>query len=120
MKLTERQKWILREIYQVNLSGNFVVSSGSSGTLFSYELKGQSIQQRLEEAITFIDTNSAIVQRVGEIVQKYDEISLRPGDIERNGFSLTNARLMSSIYRMLFPYTGIQWQSGSGNAIHLG
>lgn len=120
MKLTERQKVLLREIYQVNMSGNFVITTGFSGIYFSYLLEGQSLQERLRDAIVEIDKESAMVQRVGEIIQEYEVTSLKPGDIERNGFTLPYRRLMNRIYEMLFPYTGIQWQQQSSNKIMLG
>ena len=108
MPLSERQKHLLHEIYEVFYSSRIVTTSGlgyiSTPTIFD---DYSSIKSQLTESIENISRDESKVARIAEILEEYDNIALDYSTIDREGYSMQPQRNLRRIHLALQPYTGI-------------
>ena len=118
--LTDTEKGILREIYEVPPVGDIVIADEGDGYPSSFPLPSggnNSIRQRLELAIAQLDTDLTSSTRVSAILAEYSNFALDPSPIDKDGYSFRSQRGMKAIYKALYAYTGILLRSGGGDCI---
>ena len=122
--LTDREKEILREIYEVPAEGGLIIAGEGQGipvNYFALTSGNASVAQRLETAIAALDLNEVRSTRVSEILAEYENFALDPSPIDKDGYSFRARRNMKAIYKALMPYTGILVRMGDvGNTTPLG
>ena len=122
MPLTDQHKHLLHEIFEIPYEP-IAVMVGSAGFAIASSLLNpiQGPTQRLIDAIVAIDSDETKVSRVSQILSEYEEISLDPSGIVRNGYSLNPAKTERLLKKRLFPYTGlIATGSDCDNKVRLG
>jgi len=118
--LTDREKEILREIYEVPAEGGLIIAGEGSGVPLNYlalSSGNQSVTQRLSTAIAALDLNEVRSNRVSEIIAEYETFNLDPSPIQKDGYSFSARRNIKAIYKALMPYTGILMQTGDSMTI---
>ena len=118
--LTDREKEILREIYEVPAEGGLIIAGEGQGVPMNYlalSSGNQSINQRLSTAITALDINEVRSTRVSEIITEYENFALDPSPIQKDGYSFSARRNVKAIYKALMPYTGILIQMGNSMTV---
>lgn len=116
--LTETEKGILREIYEVPPIGDVVIAGDNTGYPTGFPLPtggNNSIRQRLELAIARLDTLPTESTRVSTILAEYSNFDLDRSPIDKDGYSFRWQRNMKAIYKALYAYTGILIRMDSGN-----
>jgi hypothetical protein len=116
--LTDEEKGILREIYEVPPVGDVVIAGDNTGYPTGFPLPtggNNSIRQRLELAIAQLDTNVISSTRVSAILAEYSNFDLDRSPIEKDGYSFQWQRNMKAIYKALYAYTGIMIRAGGGS-----
>lgn len=116
--LTDTEKGILREIYEVPPVGDVVIAGDNTGYPTGFPLPtggNNSIRQRLELAIAQLDTNVVSSTRVSAILAEYSNFDLDRSPIDKDGYSFRWQRNMKAIYKALYAYTGILIRMGNGN-----
>jgi hypothetical protein len=116
--LTDTEKGILREIYEVPPSGDVVIAGDNTGYPTGFPLPtggNNSIRQRLELAIAQLDTDVVSSTRVSAILAEYSNFDLDRSPIDKDGYSFRWQRNMAAIYKALYAYTGILIRMDSGN-----
>jgi hypothetical protein len=122
MALTDHEIGLLYEVYEITLRDNTAVSGGSGQSrlmpdLFSY---GNSIQNRLQSSIEQINLFSSQVERVQAILAEFEELSLDPSKIDKDGYQLRPSNNIKTIRTRLYPYTGILFNSSAGQRLSIG
>ena len=118
--LTDREKEILREIYEVPAEGGLIIAGEGAGVPMNYfalSSGNQSVNQRLSNAIAALDFNEVRSNRVSEILAEYENFALDPSPIQKDGYSFSARRAIKAIYKALMPYTGILIQTGGSMTI---
>lgn len=122
--LTDTEKGILREIYEVPPVGDVVIAGDNTGYPTGFPLPtggNNSIRQRLELAIATLDTDVVSSTRVSAILAEYSNFDLDRSPIDKDGYSFRWQRNMKAIYKALYAYTGILIRlGGGGNQTPLG
>lgn len=116
--LTDTEKGILREIYEVPPVGDVVIAGDNTGYPTGFPLPtggNNSIRQRLELAIAQLDTDVVSSTRVSAILAEYSNFDLDRSPIDKDGYSFRWQRNMKAIYKALYAYTGILIRMGNGN-----
>lgn len=116
--LTETEKGILREIYEVPPVGDVVIAGDNTGYPTGFPLPtggNNSIRQRLELAIQRLDTLPTESARVSAILAEYSNFDLDRSPIDKDGYSFRWQRNMKAIYKALYAYTGILIRMGGGS-----
>jgi hypothetical protein len=85
--------------------------------LFSY---GTSIRNRLQSSIEEINLSPAQVERVQEILAEFEELSLDPSKIDKDGYQLRPSNNIKTIRTRLYIYTGILFNSSAGQRLSIG
>lgn len=121
MPLTERQEYLLHELYGIPTSADTIVL-GESGFAQAPPLAGfaQSPRQHLAAAILRINADEFKVDRVIEILATYEEIALDPSAIERDGYKFRHSQSLKNLQDRLYPFTGILLLDQGGNRLCLG
>jgi len=122
MALTDHEIGLLYEVYEITLRNSTAVSGGSGQSrlmpdLFSY---GISIQNRLQLSIEQINLNSSEVERVRVILAEFEELSLDPSKIDKDGYQLRPSNNLKAIRTRLYPYTGILFNSSAAQRLSIG
>lgn len=115
--LTDTEKAILREIYEVPPLGDVIIAGEGDGYPSSFPLPtggNNSIRQRLETAIATLDTDITASTRVSAILAEYSNFDLDRSPIDKDGYSFRWQRNMKAIYKALYAYTGIMIRTGGG------
>jgi len=118
MALTETEKGILREIYEVPPIGDVVIAGDNTGYPTGFPLPtggNNSIRQRLELAIQRLDTLPTESARVSAILAEYSNFDLDRSPIDKDGYSFRWQRNMKAIFNALYAYTGILIRMGGGS-----
>jgi hypothetical protein len=118
MPLSERQKHLLREIYEVVVPEiNDLVFPREVGSFASPNLVSgdTSVRQRLEAAFGLIDADPSRVVRVGEILDEYECWALDNNHVDRDGYKFRYNRWLRNLKQKLFPFTGIWLDPGVTN-----
>ena len=118
--LTDREKEILREIYEVPAEGGLIIAGEGQGVPMNYlslSSGNQSINQRLSTAIAALDINEIRSTRVSEIIAEYENFALDPSPIQKDGYSFSARLNVKAIYKALMPYTGILIQMGNAMTV---
>lgn len=116
--LTETEKGILREIYEVPPVGDTIIAGDNTGYPTGLSLPSggnNSIRQRLEVAIARLDTLVIESTRVSAILAEYSNFDLDRSPIDKDGYSFRWQRNMKAIYKALYAYTGILIRMGGGS-----
>lgn len=116
--LTDTEKGILREIYEVPPMGDIVIAGENTGYPVGIPLPiggNNAIRQRLELAIAQLDTDVVSSTRVSAILAEYSNFDLDRSPIDKDGYSFRWSRNMRAIYKALYAYTGILIQMGGGS-----
>lgn len=120
--LTDHEVGLLYEVYEVTLRDTTVVSGGSGQSRLMPDLysSGASVRDRLVEAIAQINDNPAQVDRVRTILGEFEELSLDPSRIDKDGYQLRPSNNIKAIRARLYPYTGILFNPGNAGRVNLG
>ena len=111
--LTDHEIGLLYEIYEISFRSSTVIIGGS-GQLSSYDTT-VSVQETLASAITSINSMSAQVERVRVILKEFEELSLDPSNIDKDGYQLRPSHNLRTIRTRLYPYTGILFNTNRCN-----
>lgn len=118
MALTETEKGILREIYEVPPVGDVVIAGDNTGYPTGFPLPtggNNSIRQKLELELVNIDASPTKSARVSAILEEYSNFDLDRSPIDKDGYSFRWQRNMKAIYKALYAYTGILIRLGGGS-----
>lgn len=115
--LSEHHVGLLYEIYEITFRENTVVAGGNGTTRIQPDIyaSGQSVRDRLNQAITLINASEYQSTRVKEILEEYEELSLDPSTINKEGYNLRPLKNINLLRKRLYPYTGILLFNGSYN-----
>ena len=119
MALTDHEIGLLYEVYEITMRGTTVVAGGSGQSRLMPDLfsSGQSIRDRLIQAIDQINLFPAQVERVQAILAEFEELSLDPSKIDKDGYQLRPGNNLAAIRRRLYIYTGILFNSSAAQRI---
>jgi hypothetical protein len=81
---------------------------------------GQSIRQRLQSSIEQINLFPSQVERVQAILAEFEELSLDPSKIDKDGYQLRPGNNLKAIRTRLYPYTGILFNSSATQRLSVG
>jgi hypothetical protein len=120
--LTDHEIGLLYEVYEITMRDNTVVSGGSGQSRLMPDLfsSGQSIRQRLQSSIDQINLFPSQVERVQAILAEFEELSLDPSKIDKDGYQLRPANNLAAIRRRLYIYTGILFNSSATQRLSVG
>lgn len=125
--LSDRQINLLYEVYEITARDTTVVAGGEGTSRLQVDLfgAGKSVKDHLEGAIAYINESDARVERVSEILDEWQELSLDPSKIDSDGYALRPVKNIKAIRDRLYPYTGIVFvaspsTSNSNNRLPLG
>ncbi|MBL1177651.1 hypothetical protein [Pantanalinema sp. GBBB05] len=121
MPLTDAQKHLLHELYEVPYTSNVVYTSGkgtalgpaAQTTALAMFVENQ-VRNQLNAAIVEIDADETRVTRVGVILSRYEDLDLDPSNIDKDGYSFRYQKAVRELKRALSTYTGI-WVVGGNN-----
>lgn len=122
MPLLDNEKHLLFELFGLPYEP-IAVETGEYGIPITQAVLDpiQAPATRLQAAIVSIDADETKVLRVREILTAYNDLSLDPSNIERNGYSLRPNKNIRHFRRLLFTYTGlISDVNTGGNRLPLG
>lgn len=121
MPLSDQHKHLLHEIYGIPYSNQTAIAGDVyTRTVPMIAEAFVELQTHLLAAIDRIDSDETMVQRVGEILQKYSDLDLDPSNIDRDGYSLRYQKSIRTLQKALFPYTSIRAGDRSCNSLRLG
>ena len=122
MALTDHEIGLLYEVYEITMRGTTVVAGGSGQSRLMPDLfsSGQSIRDKLIQAIDQINLFPAQVERVQAILAEFEELSLDPSKIDKDGYQLRPCNNLAAIRRRLYIYTGILFNSSAAQRISVG
>ncbi|MFM6080120.1 MAG: hypothetical protein ACKPCI_16690 [Dolichospermum sp.] len=122
MALTDHEIGLLYEVYEITMRSNTAVSGGSGQSRLMPDLfsSGLSIRDRLQLSIEEINLNLAQVARVRAILAEFEEISLDPSKIDKDGYQLRPSNNLKAIRTRLYPYTGILFISSASQRLSIG
>lgn len=121
MPLTDAQKHLLHEIYEVPYTSSVAYTSGK-GTALGPAAHTTSlamfveiqVRTQLNKAIVEIDADETRVTRVGTILSRYEDLDLDPSNIDKDGYSFRYRKAIAELRRALWTYTGIAVVGGNG------
>ncbi|MFO0054165.1 MAG: hypothetical protein ACOVOV_16405 [Dolichospermum sp.] len=122
MTLTDHEIGLLHEVYEITMRDTTAVSGGSDQSRLMPDLfsSGQSIRQRLQLSIDQINLFPAQVERVRVILAEFEELSLDPSKIDKDGYQLRPGNNLAAIRRRLYIYTGILFNSSTTQRLSIG
>jgi hypothetical protein len=122
MTLTDHEIGLLYEVYEITMRDTTVVSGGSGQSRLMPDLfsSGQSIRQRLQLSIDQINLFPSQVERVRVILAEFEELSLDPSKIDKDGYQLRPSNNLAAIRRRLYIYTGILFNSSTTQKLSIG
>jgi hypothetical protein len=122
MALTDHEIGLLYEVYEITLRSDTAVSGGSGQSRLMPDLfsSGLSIQNRLQLSIEEINLNSSQVERVQAILAEFEELSLDPSKIDKDGYQLRPSNNLKAIRTRLYPYTGILFNPSASQRLLIG
>jgi hypothetical protein len=122
MALTDHEVGLLYEVYEITMRDYTVVSGGSGQSRLMPDIyaSGASVRDRLVQAIEQINLSPAQVERVQAILAEFEELSLDPSKIDKDGYQLRPSNNIKTIRTRLYPYTGISFNSSAGQRLSIG
>lgn len=120
--LTDHEVGLLYEVYEITMRDNTVVSGGSGQSRLMPDLfsSGSSVRDRLNQAIQQINLFPAQVERVRAILTEFEELSLDPSKIDKDGYQLRPGNNLKAIKTRLYSYTGILFNSSNSQRLSIG
>lgn len=121
MPLTDRQEHLLHEVYSLPYTAT-TVSMGEPGLASMPPMTELhlSLKDQLQQSILAINLDPFKVERVGEILSEYEQFSLDPSRIDREGYAFRPGNSFRTVQDRLYTYTGIRVSRGGSNRIPLG
>ena len=116
--LTDHEIGLLYEIYEISFRSSTVII-GSSDHVSSFDTT-VSVQETLASAITSINSMPAQIERVRVILKEFEDLSLDPSNIDKDGYQLRPSHNLRIIRTRLYPYTGILVGASKNNRILFG
>jgi hypothetical protein len=119
--LSEYEENLLFEIYQIPRTARATTYIGGANYFGSTDFPTDNrSKEQLEEALVSINTSSAKVRRVKEILEEYMNFSTDPSNIDSKGYSFRAGKSLAALQRALQPYTGILISTRNSNRVNLG
>lgn len=120
--LTDHEVGLLYEVYEITMRDNTVVSGGSGQSRLMPDLysSGASVRDTLVQAIQQINLFPDQVARVQTILKEFEELSLDPSRIDKDGYQLRPGNNLAAIRRRLYSYTGILFNSSNSQRLSIG
>jgi len=122
MALTDHEVGLLYEVYEITMRDYTVVSGGSGQSRLMPDIyaSSASVRDRLVQAIEQINLFPSQVERVQAILAEFEELSLDPSKIDKDGYQLRPGNNLRAIRTRLYPYTGILFNSSTSQRLSIG
>jgi len=122
MTLTDHEVGLLYEVYEITMRDYTVVSGGNGQSRLMPDIyaSSASVRDRLVQAIEQINLFPSQVERVQAILAEFEELSLDPSKIDKDGYQLRPGNNLRAIRTRLYPYTGILFNSSASQRLSIG